>query len=717
MPLSTQPGPQVGPQTAQIEPGTLGGRGHSSLGVWFPSFLKIELSPYPGRLRMVTRMVIAATLTMLLIMSCHLVGAGIAGVYTLFISRETPQATYRAAWTMLVSYAFGTAYALVGLILFVAYPLTHVLWIFMSLCLSFFALKICSDSVAAAAFGIILTLTIPAWDIAAPSEALVVETLWTAGGIGLGIVATLLVEYVFSGLGSRRELLENLRSRLEAVASFLNDCANGQVSSVTRERLMDYALEGLSRLYTLAETPGSELESSHLQPETITLVGAMVDLCAAIASEPSSIDDAFGSLDRSELLHLAEVVCKLSRSLGQKNGVDTSVPGSTGGAHRSSWSRELASSADRLSKSMRTHTDGVRRSSKVSVEKISFVPDAFTNPEHLRYALKGCFSATLCYILMNAVAYNGIRTAIVTCFITSLTSTGSSRQKQLLRIAGATFGGLILGIGGQVFVLPLLNGIAGFTVFFVLVTFASSWFATSSPRLSYFGIQMALAFYLINLQEFYPQTNLTIGRDRVLGIALGLVCMWLTFDTVGARSATSMMNLNFRTSLGLMADFVQPSDGRQSDDAQQLHKFRDNITNAFRATSAQADGVMFETGQHRQEDLPQRAKLLQQQRWLRSLFVVRVGLLQKRSAAITPEPKSLGTAQCLFETATAEELRRLAGWPGTPHSRRPASDLRKALQTVRQAAEAADIKDSAALEIVLDFDAKVVALISSLSEM
>jgi len=44
---------------------------------------------------------------------------------------------------------------------------------------------------------------------------------------------------------------------------------------------------------------------------------------------------------------------------------------------------------------------------------------------------------------------------------------------------------------------------------------------TSSPRLSYFGLQAALAFYLINLQDFAAQTSLSIARDRVVGILLG----------------------------------------------------------------------------------------------------------------------------------------------------------------------------------------------------
>src|SRR5260370_6885614 len=157
------------------------------------------------------------------------------------------------------------------------------------------------------------------------------------------------------------------------------------------------------------------------------------------------------------------------------------------------------------------------------------VADALTNPEHLKFALKRCLAASLCYIIYNAIAWPGISTAVTTCLLTGLSTIGSSRQKGILRIAGALIGGFLIGMGSQMFILPYLDSIAGFTILFVLVTVFSSWFMTSSPRLSYFGLQAALAFYLINLQDFAAQTSLSIARDRVVGILLGLFMMWLVF--------------------------------------------------------------------------------------------------------------------------------------------------------------------------------------------
>jgi multidrug resistance protein MdtO len=172
-------------------------------------------------------------------------------------------------------------------------------------------------------------------------------------------------------------------------------------------------------------------------------------------------------------------------------------------------------------------------------------PDAFVNREHLRFALKGCLAASSCYVIYNALAWPSISTAVTTCLLTALSTVGSSRQKQALRLAGAIVGGFVIGMGAQTFILPTIDSITGFLILFVLVTALSSWFLTSSPRLSYFGVQVAVAFYLVNLQEFGIQTSLSVARDRVVGILVGLFMMWLVFDRLWGTSAVIEMKNSF----------------------------------------------------------------------------------------------------------------------------------------------------------------------------
>jgi multidrug resistance protein MdtO len=74
-------------------------------------------------------------------------------------------------------------------------------------------------------------------------------------------------------------------------------------------------------------------------------------------------------------------------------------------------------------------------------------------------------------------------------------------------------------MGSQIFILPHLDSIAGFVLFLVAVTAFAAWFMTSSPRLSSFGIQVAVAFYLINLSKSSFRRH---SRWRV--IALSAFC-------------------------------------------------------------------------------------------------------------------------------------------------------------------------------------------------
>jgi multidrug resistance protein MdtO len=165
-----------------------------------------------------------------------------------------------------------------------------------------------------------------------------------------------------------------------------------------------------------------------------------------------------------------------------------------------------------------------------------FVPDAFENPEYQRFAFAGCTAASFCFVLYNALDWPGINTSVLTCIITALSTIGTSVQKLFLRLAGFTAGTLIIGIPAQVLILPSIDTISGFTLFFAAITALAAWFATSSPRLSYFGMQIALAFYFINLVEFHVQTNLTIPRDNVIGILLGTLAMGFMFERFARRA-------------------------------------------------------------------------------------------------------------------------------------------------------------------------------------
>src|SRR5260370_20669451 len=131
----------------------------------------------------------------------------------------------------------------------------------------------------------------------------------------------------------------------------------------------------------------------------------------------------------------------------------------------------------------------------------------------------------------------------------------------------------------------------------MLVPAVAAWFVTCSPRLSYFGLQVALAFYLINLQEFAVQTSLSIARDRIVGILLGLFIMWLVFDQLWGAPAAVEMKRTFISNLRLMGQFArEPGSTDVRKALARSVALREAINTNMDKVRGLADGVLFEFG-------------------------------------------------------------------------------------------------------------------------
>src|SRR6266487_905866 len=145
-------------------------------------------------------------------------------------------------------------------------------------------------------------------------------------------------------------------------------------------------------------------------------------------------------------------------------------------------------------------------------------------------------------------------------------------------------------MGSQVFILPYLDSIGGFTLLFITVTIVAAWIATSGPRLSYFGIQLALAFYLINLQEFKIETSLIVARDRVVGILLGLFMMWFVFDRLWSASTAVQMRRAFISLFRLLAQVVrQPVSTNVRAAITRNYALRETVNSGFNQVRGLAD--------------------------------------------------------------------------------------------------------------------------------
>jgi len=610
---------------------------------------------------MVARMTLAATLIMIIGMTFRIPYTFQGAIYALMISRESRQATLKSAGTILLVTGIGAAYLLIFASFVINSPLLHFVWVIGSLFLAFYAISALTNYTAAVIFAIMISVGVPLWDRLLPSESNVEDTLWLCLSVAIGVVITAAVELVFERRRHGDDVVIPISDRLSAIERLITRYAEGAyIEAATKEQIMQFAMRGTSLLRRILRRSDSPIQYSVEMGGVIALVGRLVDLAAAL----TQLGFEGSASDQKRLRALASALASIRNDL-----VNRRIPGplqfntdeQTVGVpllHEIEHTVSLIPQAFAASRSIPDYlspVDDIQRPSLLS-------SDAFDNPDHLRVALKGCLAAGICYVIYNAMEWPGISTAVTTCLLTALSTVGASHQKQILRILGALFGGFVLGMGSQIFILPHLDSIGGFVLLFVAVTALAAWFMTSSPRLSYFGMQIAVAFYLINVTEFSMQTSLEVARDRVVGILFGLFAMWLIFDKLWGVPAARELKETFISNLRLLAQFAREpgSNGPKAATARRV-ALGETINTNLDKVRALADGVLLEFGRSREQDLALRSLIRRAQPQMRVLFIMQISEWKYRAQLPGFElPEAIAVQQREFDDRLAESLEAMA---------------------------------------------------------
>lgn len=647
---------------------------------WFPGFLRAELAPYPGRTGAVARMVISATITMILIQTFRIPGGAIGALFAFTLSRENLWATAKSAGSIILAFCLSALFVPMGARMFASDPSTHFLWEGISLFGIFFMLKTMTNYATAVGFSLIVTTILGIWYLPGPAERNVELTLWQVLAAIIGAVVTVAVEAIFHALHQQDEVVEGLKARLAALEELLRSFAEGQPVSKTTERtLSQYAVVGMGALRRHIIRASYDPMQRMRMSAVVSLVGRAIDFAAAMVYSHPPLTDAQKMRAAALAAYVGEL--RVCVNTGRAPGAWQPAPGEA--ADNFPLFTEVESMMALIPSIYENDALLDPRLQILESEQAKpglLVPDAFSNPEHMRYALGGTLAAMLCYILYVSLSWPGIATSVTTCVLTGLTNIGASRQKQLLRVAGALLGGVIFGIGGQIFVLPNIDTIGGFTLFFVGVTWIAAWIGTSSSRLSYAGVQVALAFYLINLGDFTIQTSLTVARDRAIGVFLGITAMWLVFERLYPKAAADEMVRIFVRNLRLMAELAEvPPGHKDSASLVRLRRQRDLVYRHFADVNAQSDAVPFETGPKRAAHLAARDHIRRWQAQLRTFYLHEIPLLQFRvfgdPESVSPEFLELETrfhkvcGETLIHIADCLE-RQAKGQPGG-HSEHP----------------------------------------------
>ena len=652
---------------------------------WLWKFLRDEMAAYRGRTALVAHMVTAATVVMIISMTFRVPYGVYGAIYALVLSRESLGSTASAVRAMAIGFVLAGAYVVVGAMLVLDDPMLRFLWVVGTLFLVFYLMSALSSYAASARFGYLIIITIPLWDRHIPAGQKVEGTLWAVGAITIASVITLLLEMAFAAFRRMDDLTEGITERLvcveELLAHYLDD---RPVDADTRSGVARLATVGTSQLRRMLQRANYEPQHEQQMGAIVALIGRLVDIAANLAQFSSRISED----DRERIRKIAQGVAEIRTSLTRGTVPHLSESPDEGETPSDlpllrevektvSLIPEVFAGIHSLSVFAPSPSENRGRATPL-------VPGGLSNLEHVKFGLRGCLAASLCYIIYNSLSWPEISTAVTTCLLTALSTIGASRQKQILRFGGALVGGLGIGIGAQIFILPYIDSIGSFTVLFALVMGAAAWIATSSPRLSYFGVQVAVAFCLITSQEFRIQTSLAVARDRVVGILLGLFMMWLAFDQLWSASAGVEMKGAFVSTLRLLAQFAREPVSKDIRAAiERSYALRETINAQFDMVRSFADGVLFEFGSSRLQDLRWRDHIRRWQPQLRTLFVMRIASWKYRLQLPGFElPELARLSQQEYDGRSARVLEDMAEWieGSAPREKRMSADSRELLE-------------------------------------
>jgi multidrug resistance protein MdtO len=565
-------------------------------------------------------MVIAATVTMIIVITFK-IPYGSIGVNCAFIlSRENLTSTAKSGFYFILAFAAWVVLLPVGARMFASVPLTHFLWEAVTVFLCFFLLKTLAYFPLATGIVVVGTATLTIWYLPGPAELNTELTLWQILATAIGALITFLVEVVFRYFAPRNGLLDGITDRLVSIEALLATFARHSTGAVSAaQSITQYAITGTSMLRReVVRRHLNTVERSKMNA-IVALVSRGIDISAALVADDQRPEPV--SRERAEALKIR--VSNLRHSIQSRGSFEGPlwVPLADPDSPRFS---ELETTI-RLMESVLEMKASVGADLASDQEAKSsnrlFASDAFSNPEYLRFALAGTAASMLCYVIYVGLNWPGISTAVTTCALTALSDIGSSRQKQLLRITGAVIGGFVFGLGSQIFVLPYIDSIVGLAILFACVTGVAAYVATSSARLSYVGLQIAFAYYLINVTSFDISRDLTIGRDRAIGVLLGIASMWLVFERLYPRPAAVQMVRQFARSARLLATLNSVGG------TDRIRTLRDEVSNIFASVNYEADAVLFESSEKRPVFLAARDRI---RRWLsslRTLYLLELPLL------------------------------------------------------------------------------------------
>ena len=469
-------------------------------------FLTRELRDAPGRANYTLRLTLSCAVLIVLFMTLHIPFLAVALIVVFYVSQPN------VLMIKLVSVVFvvTVSVALGGVLLIIKwtydYPLIRlVASVILFFCASYLMRVLGKLGLAffVVALAVIYAQTFPS--MTSQSEILVRLLLWLWVAINTAILVTLLVNACFQQAFPGYQFKARLVVMLRQTARRLSQPDDGTPPPTVTEIAGQF--NQLRSLYQQAARATPEIAAS---PQAWQSLMAAALSCSHLTALLLPGDDHPDARRRiaSQLNALADnlpAAAEVQPLIVPRDGANSAI---------------LQEIAEVLARLARGETIPLPQG---EVEKAPLLlPDAWSNPAYLHFALKTLLATLLCYVFYTAADWQGIHTIMLSCVIVAQPGLGATMQKTWLRIGGALLATLIA-LLLIVFVQPWTDSLSGLLAMTLPVFALAAWIAAGSERIAYAGIQIGFTFALAFLSWFGPLSNLTELRDRVIGILLGVL--------------------------------------------------------------------------------------------------------------------------------------------------------------------------------------------------
>jgi multidrug resistance protein MdtO len=639
------------------------------------AFLARELRPTPGRLADSVRIVVVVLIVVGIAETFRLPDIGLSAFMVLFLSRREAVSTVLSAVISGIAAAAAIAATIAIFMLSLSEPALRIplmasatfaagflartatlgpVFFTVGFVIAYgltFADELLGLALQPATSGNAAQVALPEIVFVSPEEALVQTLLWLCVAVGMPL-GVLIAANLLTGRDPARILNGVLAERLATAARF---CAREKGAE---HKLEAQAFEGTMGLRKLHGLAGFVSRRHQVAVPSVSLIDEIGRLALLLLAWLRLGEDA------REALSPAVPFCgSAERAVGTGEALCAEVPAilATGAGQplAEAISRTLRMIAEDLAQPSPAAAAAKARNVARSPRRL-LAADAFSNPEHVRFALKLTLAVMTCYFIENIVNWLSIGTCVATCFIVALGTIGETLHKATLRIVGALIGAG-LGLGAILLLMPLMTSLGDLFLLLAPVTLLAAWVACGSERIAYAGMQIGLAFYLVVLHGTGPTIDMNTARDRVIGILLGNIVIFVIFTTIWPVSVANVVRTNVAKALAQLATLVGLGGGGEISATA-----RSTANMAFGQAIAQARAVLvndpFETSEIRRAAgrRPIDATLVAQ---IGRLFIPASMMLDLIASPTWRDlPQSTREATSAYFNALAEWFRQAASW-------------------------------------------------------